>query len=196
MSGLDKIKEAIKAESDANVSKTISEAEKKAQEIRAEILAEADREVSRIAASAQAQVSDSKERTASAVDLEKKRALLFAKQEIISETIDAAREKLLSYPDDKYFDGILSLVKKNARPQAGEISFSSRDLGRLPSGFETRLQAALPAGGALTVSKEAVDIDGGFILSYGGALENCSISALFEDSREELCDKVRKLLFA
>ena len=195
MSGLDKIKEAIKAESDANVSRTISEAEKKAAEIRAEILAEADREVSRIQSSAQAQVSDSKDRTASAVDLEKKRAVLSAKQEIIAETIDAARGKLLSYPDDKYFDGILALVKKNARAQAGEIAFSSKDLGRLPSGFESKLSSAVPAGGSLKISKEAVDIDGGFILSYGGALENCSISALFEDNREELCDKVRKLLF-
>ena len=37
--------------------------------------------------------------------------------------------------------------------------------------------------------------DGGFILSYGGVDQNCSVSALFEEGAETLQDKIQTLLF-
>ena len=61
------------------------------------------------------------------------------------------------------------------------------------------LNAALVAGGkegaALTVSSETRDIDGGFVLTYGGIEENCSFDALFDSAHEMLQDKVQEILF-
>ena len=51
-------------------------------------------------------------------------------------------------------------------------------------------------GGALEFSGEVRNIDGGFILVYGGIEENCSIDAVFAEKRDELLDQVRKILFA
>lgn len=67
----------------------------------------------------------------------------------------------------------------------------------MPKGFEQEIQkAAAEKGGVLELSREARDIDGGFILVYGGIEENCTIKALFDAQRDELSDKVHGLLFS
>ena len=47
----------------------------------------------------------------------------------------------------------------------------------------------------LELNAEPVNIDGGFILLYGGIEENCSFSAIFSGERERLSDVASKLLF-
>ena len=86
------------------------------------------------------------------------------------------------------------MVEKFSLPQPGEIYFSAADLARLPADFDSRLEKA--AKGALQRSSETRPIDGGFVLTYGGVEENCSIEALFYAAREELQDKVHALLFS
>ena len=62
--------------------------------------------------------------------------------------------------------------------------------------FEKKIAAiAEKKGGALTVSQETCDIDGGFLLVYGGIEENCSFTAMFAAEKENLQDKVHTLLF-
>ena len=56
-------------------------------------------------------------------------------------------------------------------------------------------RVAKEKGGNLTISKESRNIDGGFVLVYGGIEENCSIQALFHSEREYLADKVHENLF-
>ena len=64
-------------------------------------------------------------------------------------------------------------------------------------GFEDQLNAALKEKGAvLTVSEDTRDIDGGFVLTYGGIEENCSFEALFDSAHEVLQDKVQEILFS
>ncbi|MCR5452284.1 MAG: V-type ATP synthase subunit E [Lachnospiraceae bacterium] len=195
MTGLEKIIGNIKAESGAAVSKIENEAKQRADQIRSEIMSEAQKEADRIKANAAAASGDAKERADSAVALERKRAMLKAKQEIIADTISAAKEKIIGFDTDKYFDSILTLIKNNARAEEGEIAFNAKDLSRMPSGFESKIAGVLPTGGKLKLSKEACDIDGGFVLNYDGTIENCSLSALFEAANEELCDLVREILF-
>ena len=45
------------------------------------------------------------------------------------------------------------------------------------------------------VSKEPKDMDGGFVLVYGGIEENCTIRAMFHTNQDELSDVVQKVLF-
>ena len=42
------------------------------------------------------------------------------------------------------------------------------------------------------VSKEPKDMDGGFVLVYGGIEENCTIRAMFHTKQDELSDVVQK----
>ena len=74
---------------------------------------------------------------------------------------------------------------------------TKKDLERMPAGFREEIKSlAQKKGGVLEISGETRNIDGGFILIYGGIEENCSIDAMFAGKRDELLDQVRKILFA
>ena len=47
----------------------------------------------------------------------------------------------------------------------------------------------------LEISKDTVNIDGGFILKYGNIEINSSIDALFEENKDELIDVVNKMFW-
>ena len=135
-------------------------------------------------------------RAQSAAQLQKRRKILQAKQEIICDVIEKTRQNLLTLPDDAYFDVIIKLAANSALPKEGEIIFSPRDRGRLPADFHAKLEESLKEkGGSLRISDETRDIDGGLVLVYGGVEENCSFGALFEAERERLTDRVNELLF-
>ena len=55
---------------------------------------------------------------------------------------------------------------------------------------------ALPICGSLKVSKEGKNIENGFVLVYGGIEENCTLRAMFDAKRDELSDKVHRMLFS
>ena len=40
------------------------------------------------------------------------------------------------------------------------------------------------------------NMEGGFVLVYGGVEQNCSFAALFDTARDSLQDKLHALLFA
>ena len=50
-------------------------------------------------------------------------------------------------------------------------------------------------GADVSIAQEPANIDGGFILSYGGIEENCSFDAIFRSEREKLQDIVSGILF-
>ena len=78
----------------------------------------------------------------------------------------------------------------------GEIFFSPADLAKLPEGFADRIEeTAKGRGGSLKISKEGRNIENGFILAYGGIEENCTLRAMFDAKRDELSDKVHRILF-
>ena len=151
MAGLEKILGDIAAEADASAAEVIAAAQKEADEIRAEAEKEAGESAERFAREAQKRLDDRKSRAASAAALKKRQLLLAEKQKLIREVLDKAREKLLSMPEDQYFDAILRLVEKNALAQSGQIRFNSRDLNRLPKDFASRIEnTAFKIGGRLT----------------------------------------------
>ena len=133
----------------------------------------------------------------SAADLKKRGSILAEKQKLIGDTIEKAKAELKGMDTDAYFDMILKLAVKSAQNGKGELLFSAKDLARVPEGFEDRLNAALKdKDAALHISKDTRDIDAGFVLTYGGIEENCSINAIFDSAHELLQDKVQEILFS
>ena len=137
------------------------------------------------------------QRTASAADMKKRTAVLAAKQELIGKVIADACDRVKNLDEGKYFEILKSMAEKYLLPREGEICFSKKDLERMPANFREEIKGlAQKKGGTLEISGEARNIDGGFILVYGGIEENCSIDAMFAEKRDELLDQVRKILFA
>lgn len=198
MTGLDKILEDIRKESDTGISAVLEQAQREAEQIRSDTAAESAEKCEAIARHAQEEARAMKQRAESAAMLEEHKAVLRAKQQIIRETVEKARQSLCSLPDAEYFALMLKMAQKYALPQNGELLFSPADLKRMPADFARRLSEAVgkKAGAALTVSARTREIDGGFILSYGDVEENCSFSALFDAKHDRFTDLANTVVFA
>ncbi|MCR5178447.1 MAG: hypothetical protein K6C95_05635 [Lachnospiraceae bacterium] len=196
MAGLEKILGEIRAQADESVRKILEEAENEAKAIRDEAGKEAEGNAERHEREAKKRVEDRLNRKVSAAALKKRQMLLAEKQKLIGEVLETAKKSFVEMPEDKYFEAMLGLVEKNALSEPGQIRFNARDLGRLPRDFASKIEnTAFKKGGRLTLSKDAADIDGGFLLIYDGIEQNCSISSMFETNAEELSDEIQKILF-
>ena len=181
MSGLDKIVQQIQDEARQAASETVDKAKAEAMAITSKAGVDAAARRESIRSQADSDVKNVLSAAESAAQLAKRRALLSAKQEIIGKLIAETQKDFYALPDDEYFALIL-------------IIFSKKDLDRLPKGFAGKISSS--AKGELELSKETRPIDGGFVLSYGGIEENCSVEALFYAAREQLQDKVSGILFS
>ena len=193
MSGIDVIISQIEQDTQAVCEKIIVEAQAKADKI----LAEARDQAQSVAAAGKektaARVADIKKRGESAADLEEKRVMLCAKQDIIATMLKKGLDDAKNLPDNDYFALIVQMVEKYSQPEDGIICFGRRDKERMPYDLPERVNSA--AKGRLTLAVEDADIDAGFILKYGGIEQNCSFDAIFASEAETLSDRAGKLLF-
>ncbi|MDO4273940.1 MAG: V-type ATP synthase subunit E [Eubacteriales bacterium] len=197
MTGLDKMINQILEEADSSANETLEKARQASAEILDSARAEAGKLENEIAEKSKADIANFKDRMISSNDLKRRTAILAAKQEIIADVLVKAYESIMRKPDAEYFDIIRKMLKEYALAENGVLYFSDKDLGRLPAGFVKEAQEIAAAkGGTISVSKETRNIDGGFVLAYGGIEENCSVKALFDSRKDELQDKVQKLLFS
>ena len=197
MTGLEKMKSQILEEAQAKVDRQINEAKAHAEQILEEAKLEASKSVESISQKSDQEVANYKERVASSIDLQKRNKLLQAKQDMIREVLDQALAKLENMEAEEYFGAILKLVSRYALPQEGEICFGKADLDRMPEGFAKKVEkAAAEKGGKLTLSEEVREIQNGFVLVYGGIEENCTLRAIFDAKKDEMADKIHRLLFA
>lgn len=197
MSGLNKlVEQIITAARDAADAK-LAETRRQAENIILEAEERARQESDIILQEANEKAADIIERAKSSADLQKRRAILSAKQQIIEGTMKKTMNTLKSLPKEEYIDLILRMVSRYAQPQCGSIIFSKRDLERLPADFERQLNERLKSnGGSLTLSSENRQIDGGFVLVYGDIEENCTFEAILSSKYDILQDKVNDFLFA
>ena len=193
MSGIDVIISQIEQDTQAVCEKVIADAQAKADKI----LAEARDQAQSVAAAGKektaARVADIKKRGESAADLEEKRVMLRAKQDIISTMLKNGLDDAKNLPDNEYFALIVQMVEKYSQPEDGIICFGRKDKERMPYDLPERVNSA--AKGRLTLAVEDADIDAGFILKYGGIEQNCSFDAIFASEAETLSDRAGKLLF-
>lgn len=197
MTGLEKMQSQILSEAESSAKEILDQAKKEAEGIVEEARKRAEAECRRISEKSEAEVKGLEERAVSSSDLQRRKELLQAKQEVISQMLDQAYESLLCADEKDYFDMLRKMLRKFVLPQEGKICFSKEDLERMPKGFQEEIQAiAKEKGGALALSEEVRSVRGGFVLIYGGIEENCTFRAMFNSKKDELSDKVHALLFS
>lgn len=147
-------------------------------------------------AKAEVFLKDAQERVEAATAMQKRRALLAAKGELVNEALKAAYQKLLNLPDEEYFAFLYRQLARQELKGNGELCLNQKDYARRPADFDAKVSAAAAEkGGTLRVSDQPAAIDGGFILSYGGIMENCSFEAVFESEADRMKDRIREVLF-
>lgn len=197
MTGTEKILKQLEAEAQAQAGALLQEA----RTLEGEILSAAEKEVAQILSEgqkkAELQQGEEAQRLETALAARRRRALLKVKGELVQESLDLAYERLKALPEEEYFAFLFQQLEKQAGPGAGILQLNNRDLNRLPGDFNEKIRAlGEKKGGSLFLSHEPADIDGGFLLSYGGILENGSLAAIFEARADELKDAVCAVLFA
>ena len=197
MTGLEKILKAIETDARKEADAVIAKAKGEADEILAAARKEAELKSRQIAEKSEEDIKSVLSRAESSAALQEKKMLLDAKQQIISNIITSARNKLSELSGSQYTDIILSIIKKHAHNEQGRIIISDADRLRLTPDFTERLAETLTdkPGAALSIAEEKPAFEGGFLLVYGDIEENCSFDALFAEQRVKLLDKVNSLLF-
>lgn len=189
MDGVEKIIDAIAAETQAKADEITGAATEKAEGILKKAGEEQDALVKRLTAQAETESRQIIERGAAADRQNRKQALLKVRQSAIEGAIAAAKETVLSLPPGEYFDFLYKIFVKNARAENGKIYFAPRDFERLPDGYIDRLNSGLGKG-AVELAGNTNAIANGFIITYGKIEQNCSVDGIFESNRNELSDAV------
>lgn len=195
MAGIEKITDQIIAKAKTEAEAVIADAKSQAADILNKANADAGKKVDGIKDKSDRDVKSYNDRVQSAGDLNHRRQLLNAKQEIITGMLDDAYDRLANLDDGKYFDMLITLIGPNAQGREGLIALNEKDLARIPSDFVKRADAAArEKGGSLSLSDKAASIENGFVLIYGDIEENCSLRAIFDARRDELTDLVHSKL--
>lgn len=193
MTGLDKIITRIKLDTDKTSETIRLRNEAECQKLLDDAKAEAQSILKDGEIKAEKKYQDIIARANSAAELEERKIILSARQNVISTMISNTLKSLKNLPEDKYFELIYKMISKFSEEADGVIFLNEADLNRLPKDFVSKANSA--SKGKLTLSDTSVSVDGGFILTYGGVDVNCSFSSLFNDNSEKISDAVAKLLF-
>lgn len=196
MTGLEKIVASIREEALCEAKSIVEKAKADAAGMLADEKAKSDVQCAQIEDSAKRQAEDIERAGISALELQRRRKLLEAKQELLTQTMEQALSELYVLPDEAYFDMLLKMAGAFAEAQNGQLLLSQKDIARCPKDFEERLNRQLPKGVTLGVSQASSPIDGGFILKYGDIEQNCTFRAVFNARWDELTDKAREILFS
>ncbi len=196
MTGTEKILRHIAEQAAAESGKILEAARQEAGSITAaaekkaaDILAAGDKK-------AQALAADAESRLEASLAMQKRQAALAVKGELVRDVLKQAYEDLKALPAEEYFAFLLRQLENQVRAADGILQLNARDLARKPADFEQKAgEIAAAKGGRLTLSKEAAKIDGGFLIQYGGVVENGSFEAIFEARSDELKDAVCAVLF-
>lgn len=197
MAGLDKIINHILEEANNSAEEKLAAAKKQAESIMQTAREEAVKDVEEISKRSGISIRNYQERVKSSNDLNRRTAVLNAKQDVISSIIKKAYQRFCTREGEAYWITIKEMLEKFILAKDGDIYFSASDLEKMPAGFENEIEKiAAKKGGGLRLSREARELDGGFILAYGGIEENCSFKGLFAFKEADLKDQVQKILFS
>lgn len=196
MTGLEKIVASIREEALAEAKSIVDRAKSEAAEMIADEKTKSDALCAHVEDDAKRRAEDIERASTSALELQRRRKFLEAKQELLTQTMEQALNELYALPDQAYFDLLIKMAAAFSEPRKGQLLLSEKDIARCPRDFEERISRELPQGAVLSVSNATRAIDGGFILKYGDIEQNCSFRAIFDARWDELTDKARDILFS
>lgn len=196
MAGIEKMTEVILADAKKEADSIISVAKEEAEKEKSVALDAVSNEITKKQSSLEKELEDFRLRAESARDLNKRRMILAKKQEIIARIVEKTRLALHEADSDSYFASLIKVFENHCQTEDGVMYLNSKDLDRLPKDFAERIEnIAKIKGGKIEISKEAAEIEDGFLLIYSGTEENCTFRSLIESEKEDLYDEINRMLW-
>ena len=194
MNGIEKITARIAEDGKAENDALLAQARSQAAEIAAQYPAEAKAAADDILAQGRRNAEARARHLDSTAQMECRKAVLAAKQDVIEEAFQAAHKKLLDLPQAEYVTFLAGLAAKASVTGKEKLIFSADDRAQVGKDVVAAANKKLAAG-ALTLAEETRPMDGGFILSDGAVEVNCTFDTLIRLQRGALAGEVAKALF-
>ena len=195
MNGIEKITARIAQDGQAENDALLAEAKAQAAEITAKYQAQAKAEAEEILAQGRKNAEARARHLDSTAQMECRKAVLAAKQDVIEEAFQAAHKKLLDLPREEYVALLAGLAAKASASGTENLIFSAPDRAQVGKAVVVAANEKLGGSGRLTLSEESRPMDGGFILSDGAVEVNCTFDTLIRLQRGALAGEVAKVLF-
>ncbi|MBS4030318.1 MAG: hypothetical protein KGZ63_02705 [Clostridiales bacterium] len=199
MSGANKLIEKILAEANSQAETVLAEAEQRAAEISAKGVKEAEAKKKSLLDNAKVQGEERKRRAHTIAELDARKAILAAKEQMIEDTFAQAIGRLQKVDKKAYEDMIYPMLLVAVETGTEEIIVAADDQERYtPELLEKANKALIAQGkqGKLTLSAETREVKGGFILRSGDMEINSSFDAILRMQRDRLEPDVAAILFA
>ena len=195
MNGIEKITARIEEEGRKENDALLAEARAQAAEIRAKAEAAAKAAADEVRAQGRAAAQARASHLDSMAQMECRKAVLAAKQDVIEEAFQAAHKKLLELPSEQYVALLAGLAAKASVTGKEKLIFSPRHRAQVGKAVVVAANEKIGPSAALTLSEESRPMDGGFILSDGAVEVNCTFDTLIRLQRGALAGEVAKVLF-
>ena len=215
MNGIDKITQRIGADTQAEIDRILADAAAQAEAAADKFRTQAEAEDRDLLAKSERAAAEREERLVSAAQMEARKTLLTAKQEMVERAYQRALEKLRSLPQEQYVELLAALLVRAsstgregagkaavaranellAKEAAPELPLGDGVVANLLNKVAAGVSAFAQGTAMLAVSEETRDISGGFILKDGRIEVNCTFDALVRAEREQTAGEVAKLLF-
>ncbi len=131
MNGIEKITERITADAQAQADAILTQAKADAASITAQWEAQAQKESADILSRGERAAVEREQRLESVAQLEGRKLILAAKQEMLGRAFDQALEQLLSLPEEEYVDLLAALCARAAVTGWEEVLLSPADRDRV-----------------------------------------------------------------
>ena len=197
-SGLDNIVKSITKESEENVRKLWDDFNLKKEESLSSAKSFIERFEEEKFHSVLRNMQRQDEKVKSLAAMKLRDGILKAKIKIAKGVLDSAKKFISDLPDEEYFSIILKICAKHfSKGKEAKLVFSKKDFNRLSNGLKEKfISEALKSGMKLTIICCETEKDfGGAVLKFGNIEENCTLDAVFEESREELLNFLLEFLF-
>lgn len=192
MTGIEKITGRILSDAQAEIDAVLAQAQAQADGITAKYAAEAEKAYAEAAAKGRTAAADRESHLGSSAQMEARRLLLAAKQEMLNAAFDEAAKQLVCLSDGEMVSTLAKLAQKASVTGTEEIILNADIAQRLG---EQVVRQANEKGLHLTLSQTTGDFSGGLLLSDGDVEVNCTFDTLVRLTRNDIAGDVAKVLF-
>ena len=192
MNGLERITSRIEAEAKSEVDGILDAGKAEANRIVDSWRARIDAETRELAQKNEKTAAEREERLKSAAEMDARKTILAAKQEMVEQAYALALDKLCSLSGETKVNLLAELMERASSTGTEEVVFSAADQADGAKAVET---ANASSGKHLTLSSDTAPIRGGFILRDKNVEVNCAFETLVRLQKADTAGAVAKILF-
>ena len=192
MNGLERITSRIEAEAKSEVDGILDAGKAETERIVGSWRARIDAETRELTAKNEKAAVEREERLRSAAEMDARKTILAAKQEMVEQAYALALDKLCALSEDEKVKLLSELMVRASSTGTEEAVFSAADKAVGAKAVEA---ANAASGKKLTLSKDTAPIRGGFILRDQNVEVNCAFETLVRLQKAETAGEVAKILF-